>query len=155
MAYTEIKTRNGKKYFYRVLSVRKGEKTSKKRKYLGVNLAKEELSFKEKDADNVFNLISENKKKEIIERIKFKIMTILKKNHIKRAGIFGSYAKGEQKKDSDIDILIEPAKNMGFKFAGLEIQLAKALKKKVDLVSYNGISPYLKDKILSQEIRII
>ena len=44
---------------------------------------------------------------------------------------------------------------MGFKFAGLEIQLTKALKKKVDLVSYNGISPYLKDKILSQEVRII
>ena len=155
MTYTEIKTRNGKKYFYRVLSVRKGEKISKKRKYLGVNLAKKELSFKEKDADNVFNLISENKKKEVIEKIKSKIIKILKKNDIKRAGIFGSYAKGEQKKDSDIDILIEPAKNMGFKFAGLEIQLAKALKKRVDLVSYNGISPYLKNKILSQEVRII
>jgi len=155
VTYTEIKTRNGKKYFYRVLSVRKGEKISKKRKYLGVNLAKKELSFKEKDADNVFNLISENKKKEVIEKIKSKIIKILKKNDIKRAGIFGSYAKGEQKKDSDIDILIEPAKNMGFKFAGLEIQLAKALKKRVDLVSYNGISPYLKNKILSQEVRII
>ena len=44
---------------------------------------------------------------------------------------------------------------MGFEFAGLEILLSKKLKKKVDLVSYNGLSPYLKDKILSQEIRII
>ncbi|MBS3171670.1 nucleotidyltransferase family protein [Candidatus Woesearchaeota archaeon] len=96
-----------------------------------------------------------NKKKEVIEKLKPKIIEILKKNNIKRAGIFGSYARGEQKKNSDIDILVEPAKNMGFKFAGLEIQLTKALRKKVDLVSYNGISNYLKEKILSQEIRII
>jgi len=145
MVYTEIKERNGKKYYYRVLSVRKGNKISKNRKYLGVNLSKEALFLKKKESDNVFNLMRKNKKKEVIEKLKPKIIEILKKNNIKRAGIFGSY----------IDILIEPAKNMGFKFAGLEIQLTKALKKKVDLVSYNGISNYLKEKILSQEIRII
>jgi hypothetical protein len=155
MVYTEIKARNKRKYFYRVVSIRKKEKILKKRKYLGVNLSKEELSLKEKEADKGFNLINENKQKESIEKIKPKIIKILKKNNIKRAGIFGSYARGENKKDSDIDILVEPAKNMGFKFAGLEIQLSKALKRKVDLVSYNGISPYLKNKILSQEIRII
>ena len=155
MAYTEIKERNGKKYFYRVISIRKGEKISKKRKYLGVNLLKKELSLKEKEADKTFNLKNKNRKKEIIEKIKPKIIKILKKNNIKKAGIFGSYAKGKAKKNSDIDIIIKPAKNMGFKFAGLEIQLAKALKKKVDLISYNGLSPYLKNKILSQEVRII
>ena len=155
MVYTEIKERNGKKYYYRVLSVRKGNKISKNRKYLGVNLSKEALFLKKKESDNVFNLMRKNKKKEVIEKLKPKIIEILKKNNIKRAGIFGSYARGEQKKDSDIDILVEPAKNMGFKFAGLEIQLTKALRKKVDLVSYNGISNYLKEKILSQEIRII
>ena len=154
MAYTEIKARNKRKYFYRVVSVRKKEKIFKKRKYLGVNLSKEELSLKEKEADEVFNSINKNKKKDI-DKIKPKIIKILKKNHIKRAGIFGSYARGENKKNSDIDILIKPAKKMGFRFAGLEIELTKALKKKVDLVSYNGISPHLKDKILSQEIRII
>jgi predicted nucleotidyltransferase len=44
---------------------------------------------------------------------------------------------------------------MGFGFAGLEIKLAKALKRRIDLVSYNGLSSHLKNKILSQEIRII
>ena len=155
MVYTEIKKRNGKNYFYRVLSVRKGEKISKKRKYLGVDLSKEDLSFKEKEADKEFELIKKNKKKEVIERIKPIIIRILKKNKVKKAGIFGSYARGEVKKNSDIDILVEPPKGMGFGFAGLEIQLSEALKKKVDLVSYNGISPYLKEKILSQEVRII
>ena len=151
MVYTEIKKNKKNKYFYRVRSIRKGKRFSKKRIYLGANLSKEELAEKEKQADKKLleEVIYRN-----IEKIKPKIINILKKYHVKKAGIFGSYAVGEQKKDSDIDILIEPPKNMGFKFVGLEIQLTKALKKKVDLVSYNGISPYLKSKILDQEIRI-
>jgi len=155
MVYTEIKERNGKKYYYRVISLRKGNKISKKRKYLGVNLSSTILLLKESRADKELNLKNETKKIEVIKKIKPKIIRILRKNKIKRAGIFGSYARGEAKKNSDIDIIIEPTKDMGFKFAGLEIQLTKALKKKVDLVSYNGISPHLKDKILSQEVRII
>ena len=155
MVYTEIKIRNGRKYYYRVMSIRKGNKVSKKREYLGVDLPKSELLLRGKKADEKFNLTIRDKKKEIIERIRPKIIKILRKNKIKRAGIFGSYVRGEARKDSDIDILIQPTKNMGFKFAGLETQLTKALKKKVDLVSYNGISPYLKGKILKQEVRII
>lgn len=152
MAYTEIKQRNNNKYYYRVISVRKGSKISKIRKYLGVNLSKTSLILKEKKASNEFKLIYKNKE---LEKLKKIIANILIKNNIKKAGIFGSYAVGEAKKNSDIDILIEPAKGMGFGFAGLEIQLTKILKRKVDLVSYNGLSPHLKDKILSQEIKIL
>ena len=152
MAYTEIKERNGNKYYYRVISVRKGDKISKIRKYLGVNLSKKAFILKEKKSDSKFKVIYKNKE---FENLKKRIAAILIKNNIKKAGIFGSYAVGEAKKNSDIDILIKPAKGMGFGFAGLEIQLTKALKKKVDLVSYNGLSPHLKDKILSQEIRIL
>lgn len=155
MVYTEIKERNRKKYYYRVISVRKGKKISKKRRYLGVDLSNNILFLKEREADKELNVKKETKKIEIIEKIKPKIIRILRKNEIKKAGIFGSYAEGKAKKNSDIDIIIEPAKDMGFKFAGLEIELTKALKKKVDLISYNGISPHLKDKILSQEVRII
>ncbi|MEK6895271.1 MAG: nucleotidyltransferase family protein [Nanoarchaeota archaeon] len=153
MAYTEIKERNGKKYFYRVISVRNGKKVSKKRKYLGLNLQKEMLFQKEQEADK--NLIINKKRKLFLDKIKPKIIKILKKNKIKKAGIFGSYARGEQKKNSDIDILIEPPKGMGFGFAGLQIELSEELNKKVDLVTYKGISPYLKNRILKQEIRII
>jgi uncharacterized protein len=155
MAYTEIKKRKDKRYFYRVLSVRNGKKISKLRKYLGVNLSKKELSSKEKEADKSFNLALSGVKKRVIEGIKAKIREILIRNKVKKAGIFGSYARGDYKKGSDIDILIEPSSGMGFGFAGLEIQLSNKLKKKVDLVSYNGISPYLRDKILGEEVRII
>ena len=152
MVYTEIKQRNGNKYYYRVLSIRDGNKVSKKREYLGKNLSNKELSIKEKESYDKLSVI---KNLRGLDKLKPKIIAVLRKNNIKRAGIFGSYSTGKEKKNSDIDILILPTKNMGFKFAGLEIELSKKLGKKVDLVSYNGLSPYLKNKILSQEIRII
>src|SRR3989344_6115401 len=107
MAYTEIKERTGKKYYYRVISLRKGERGSKARKYLGVNLRKEEFSLKEIAADKEFSLLYQDKKKRVLENIKKKIIGVLRKNNIKKAGIFGSYARGEGQRGSDVDILIE------------------------------------------------
>ncbi|MBU4493264.1 MAG: nucleotidyltransferase family protein [Nanoarchaeota archaeon] len=87
--------------------------------------------------------------------LKKKIIPILKKNHVVKAGIFGSYACGEQKKDSDIDILVEPPKGIGFGFAGIQLELEDKLKKKVDLLSYGAIHHLLKKRILKEEVRII
>lgn len=155
MAYTEIKHRNDRKYFYRVVSVRKGKKVSKIRKYLGINLSKKELSLKEKKADKSLIEMNPKIKKSLNNSIKVKIRNILIKNKIKKAGIFGSYARGDYRKNSDIDILIEPPKGLGFGFAGIEIQLSNKLKKKVNLVSYKGLNPQLKSGILNEEVRII
>ena len=44
---------------------------------------------------------------------------------------------------------------MGFGFAGVEFRLEKVLNKKVDLVSYDGISPHFREQVLEQEVRII
>ena len=51
MPYTEIKEKNGKKYYYRVKSIRKGKKVNKERVYLGVDLNKKEILKKGKNAD--------------------------------------------------------------------------------------------------------
>ena len=90
-----------------------------------------------------------------IKELKPKIVKVLKKNDVARAGIFGSYARGEENENSDIDIVIEPPKNIGFGFAGIEFELEEALGKKVDLLSYRAIHPLLKKRILKEEIRII
>ena len=82
------------------------------------------------------------------------IKQILKKNKVRRAGIFGSYARGEEKKNSDIDILIEFDGSL-LDLVRMEREIKEKLKKKIDLVTYNGISPYLKDRILKEEIKII
>ena len=152
MAYTEIKKRNRKKYFYRVISVRQGEKINKKRIYMGANLNIKSLKSKELEADKSF--LNEKIRKNL-EKIKPKIIEILKKYRVKRAGLFGSYTRGEQRKDSDIDILIEYPKGMGLNFVGIALDLEKTLKKKVDLLTYGGISPYLKKYILEDEVRIL
>jgi len=153
MVYTEVKEKNGKKYYYRVKSIRSGKKVKKQRIYLGKNLSKGKLALKEKSADNALNIGKKSKRE--INKLIPKIRRILKKNKVKRAGIFGSFARGEHKKNSDIDILIEPPKGIGFEFMGIQFELEDKLGKKVDLITYKGISPYLKDKILKEEVRIL
>ena len=91
-----------------------------------------------------------------IEKIKEKIIPILKRNRVKRSGIFGSYARGEQNKNSDVDILIEPnIKASLFDVAGIEISIEKELRKKVDVLTYNGINRYLRKKIIMEEVKIL
>jgi len=92
-----------------------------------------------------------------IEKLKRKIVPILKKYGVVRAGIFGSYARGEQKKNSDIDILVK-IKNRGLTLLGfihLKYEIEDVLKKRVDLVEYSAIKPLIKDRILNEEIKII
>ncbi len=152
MPYTEIKKRNKNMYYYRVISIREAAKVSKRRIYLGRNFNKEKLLKKEEIADK--ELLKEKINKGI-SKIKPKILKILKRYKIKKASIFGSYVRGEQKEDSDIDILVKPAKGMGLEFVGMNLELEDKIGKKVDLVTYKSIHPLLKKKILSEQVRII
>lgn len=102
----------------------------------------------------LFLIFMKNKNVEL-NKIKKIIVATLKKYGVKRAGIFGSYVRGEQRKGSDIDVLIEPPRGIGLEFAGIEIELEKNLGKKVDLITYKYLSPYLKKKILESEVKII
>ncbi|PIY71859.1 hypothetical protein COY87_03950 [Candidatus Roizmanbacteria bacterium CG_4_10_14_0_8_um_filter_33_9] len=79
------------------------------------------------------------------------IVSILQKYHIKKAAFFGSYARGDFDEKSDIDILFQPPDDMGIGVVSLKRDLESALEKKVDLVSYNGISKYLKEYILGNQ----
>jgi len=91
-----------------------------------------------------------------VEGIKKKIMPILKDNNVSKAGIFGSFARGEQKKKSDVDILVEIPDNRSLlDVIRLKMLLEKALKKKVDLVEYELIREEIKESILNDEIQII
>ncbi len=77
---------------------------------------------------------------------------------VKKAYLFGSYARNEACKDSDIDILVEldHTKPIGMKFFTYQTELEELLKIKVDLVSDEGLSKYVrpfvdKDKVLIYE----
>ena len=160
MAFTEIRNINGKKYYYRVISVRNGDKVSKKRIYFGTGLSDSEIIKKEKEADTkLLNKKNKADKKinKNIEKIKIKVIKILKQNKVSKAGIFGSYSRGDQKENSDIDMVVKiEDKNMSLLgFIGLKLELEKVLNKKVDLVEYSAIKPLIKKRILNEEINIL
>ena len=86
---------------------------------------------------------------DIIE-IKNKIVPILIKNGVKKASIFGSYARGDYNKKSDVDILFEYDDDKSlFDLIGLQMEIEKKVKKKVDLGEYSVIRPRIKEKILN------
>jgi len=155
MVYTEIQERNGKRYYYRVSSVRQGKKVNKLRKYMGSNLSDPQIINEEQEADKRMLNKKDIKIKRDLNLIKPKIILVLKRYKVNKAGIFGSYVRGEQKKGSDVDIIIEPPKGIGFKFVSIALELEEKLNKKVDLLTYKGIHPLIKKKIMQEEIRII
>jgi len=84
-----------------------------------------------------------------------KIIPILKKYKVKRASLFGSYVRGENKKTSDLDLLVELGKGKSLlDLIRLERQLEETLGFKVDLLTYNSLSPLLKEIILKEQIQI-
>ena len=87
-----------------------------------------------------------------IEAIKdyFKTRPVLK------AFIFGSFARGSADSESDIDILVDLDYNerIGLQFVQMKLDLEKLLEHKVDLVSTNGISKYIKPLVEKEKILI-
>ena len=85
------------------------------------------------------------------------IADYFKTQPVLKAWIFGSYARGEQTENSDIDILIQPEQSVGlFKLSGMHLDLQDMLHVDVDLVTVKGLLPFARksadrDKILIYE----
>lgn len=92
----------------------------------------------------------------MVKKIDFKKLKKLKNIYpIKYLAVFGSYARGEQQKTSDLDLLIEFNIDIGlFDVVKIEREISEDLGIKVDLISKNGISPIIKEGIL-KEAKII
>lgn len=91
-----------------------------------------------------------------INNIKQKAVPILKEAGVTRSSIFGSYVRGENRDDSDVDMLIEIPRGTGlFAFIALKRKLEKALNKTVDLVTYKSLDPLLRDSILREQHPIL
>lgn len=90
----------------------------------------------------------------IIDAIK-QNMGILKQNYkVKKFKIFGSFARNEQREDSDIDILVEFSESVGLEFFALENYLSEILGIKVDLVTEAALKPVIKENVLNEVIEI-
>jgi uncharacterized protein len=84
-----------------------------------------------------------------------KISSFLKKERATKVAVFSSYARGEEKPESDIDVLVEFSETKGLlTLVRIERELSEFLGVKVDLLTEESISPYLIDGI-KREVKVI
>jgi uncharacterized protein len=89
-------------------------------------------------------------KQEILSRLA-ENSALLRKFHVSRIGLFGSYARQEQKKRSDIDLLVEFDAATFDNFMNLVFAMERLFRKKIDLVMQESLSPYIKP-LIEQEV---
>lgn len=74
---------------------------------------------------------------------------------VSRIGVFGSHARGEAGPDSDIDVLVEFSRPVGFfKFLELEERLGEWLGAKVDLVTRAALKPHIGRRVLTEVVML-
>ena len=89
----------------------------------------------------------------ILKRYRKQILSLARKNGALNVRVFGSCSRNEETATSDIDLLVRMAKGMSLldQIAFMHA-VADLTGKKVDVVDDRGLSPYIKDRILSEAI---
>ncbi len=82
------------------------------------------------------------------EALRDKVLPLLRP-YVKRIAVFGSFARGEETPESDIDLMVElkppeQRPSLGLKWFGLEDELSRILGREVELVTEGALSPYIK-----------
>src|SRR3989344_4334824 len=89
------------------------------------------------------------------KRIAVKIRPVLKKYKVSRADLFGSVAQGEMKPDSDVDVLVDlPRGGSPLGVVHLKQDLERLLGRKVDVVTYKSVHPYVRDYIFESTYEV-
>ena len=89
-------------------------------------------------------------KKDLILKLKELKPKLYRDYAVREIGFFGSFSNNTFTVDSDIDILVELEKPIGWRFLSLEMFLEKTFNRKIDLVTKNALKKQLKDSILNQ-----
>jgi uncharacterized protein len=83
------------------------------------------------------------------------LIDICRQHDVSMIGLFGSMARGEARKQSDIDLIVRFSKRKSLlAVVKLERELTEALGRKVDLLTEGALSPYLRERILN-EMRVV
>ena len=89
-------------------------------------------------------------KDNILSKLKELTPTLYKDFAVKEIGLFGSFSDNTYNENSDIDILVELERPIGWKFFSLELFLEKTFNRKIDLVTKNALKDQLKVSILKE-----
>lgn len=91
-----------------------------------------------------------------IDRIKQKILPILQNYGAEKVALFGSCVRGRMRKDSDIDILVDIKADISLlDFVELKQKIEEALGRSVDLVEYDTLKPFLRERILKEQVVLL
>ena len=92
----------------------------------------------------------------IKDEMKKEVVKILQQAGVQRAGLFGSFARGEANADSDLDLLVEfQGEKTLLDLVALKNRLEQVLGMKVDVVTYQSLSPLLRNSILQEQVSIL
>jgi predicted nucleotidyltransferase len=88
--------------------------------------------------------------------IRRKLLPVLKRHDIARAALFGSYARGEGTRRSDLDILVEFKGDKSLlDLVELKYALEKKTDRKVDVLTYRGLHPAIRERILDEQVPLL
>ena len=91
------------------------------------------------------------KKQPTLEKLRPIVLRVTQEYGVSNVRIFGSFARGQQRKTSDIDLLVDLPDDMSLlDLSGLKIDLEDALQRKVDVVPARSIKPALRATILAE-----
>ena len=82
-------------------------------------------------------------REEIVAKLRRERRTLSSRYPIHRLALFGSWARGEARADSDVDVLVEVDASIGLRFVDLAADLERTMGRRVDLVSRRAIKPSL------------
>jgi predicted nucleotidyltransferase len=89
----------------------------------------------------------------LIEAYRGQIVELARKRRVRAVSVFGSFSRGDETGESDIDLLVEPAERCSLlDLISLKYDIEELTGRKVDIVSKKGISPYLKDQIIAESV---
>ena len=87
-----------------------------------------------------------------VEEIKKKVIPLLKDYDVRKAGLFGSLARGDAREDSDVDLLVEFRGDKSLlDLAGLKLDVEELLGRRVDVLTYGSLHPLLRSRILREQ----
>jgi len=91
-----------------------------------------------------------------VAEIADRVLPILRRHGVSKAGVFGSFARGEMGDQSDLDLLVQIDRDIGlFEFLRIKLEVEETLGRKVDLVEYDAVKPMLRDRILKEQVPIL
>ena len=84
------------------------------------------------------------------------MVPVLRRYDVRRAGVFGSYARGDVGPTSDLDLLVDlPPGSSLLDLVGLQLDLSEVLGIRVDAGTYDSLHPLVRERVLGEEIRVL